>query len=99
MRKLELGDKVVNTSPDNTYNVPMGEIGTVTEVDISDIAQTYRVKWPDESWSLWWYNSELEPFRNPPADEETVCGWQARALKAELELAELKNALKTLSEG
>lgn len=100
MRNLEVGDKVVNTSPDNTYLVPPGEVGTVTEVDISDIAQTYRVKWPTESWTLWWYNSELEPHQeDKPTVEETVCGWEARALKAEAELAELKKALSTLSEG
>lgn len=73
-----------------------GDVGIVTEVDISDNYMTYRVQFPAASKSYWHLNHNLEPLRG---SDEPVCGWKEVALRLQAELEELKNALKTLSEG
>lgn len=91
-----VGDRVVNKDAHNDYGVNVDEVGTIVGVDLDDKFQTYRVRWPSDSVPVWWGNADLEPdYRS----DDMECNWKNRALRAETQLKELKDALKTLSEG
>lgn len=95
---LEVGNQVRFIGNSSYWEVAFGELGIITEVDGDDANETYRVTFPRVGEPKWFYNRDLESVKINPV-EDTVCGWQARALKAEAEIKELKQALKTLSEG
>lgn len=78
--------------------VKVGEVGTIVSVDDEDNSMTYKVEFPGVDYSYWIGNDRLVVAEDDPEESE-LCGWKPRALKAEKELKELKNALKTLSEG
>jgi len=90
------GNKVVNLKQTNEYEVTVGQVGIITFVDISDSYLTYKVQWDNVGHSVWWENADLSPYT---VDDDMECGWKTRALRAERQLKELKEALKTLSEG
>lgn len=95
-QSYEIGDRVLNKDAHNDYGVSVGDIGTIVEVDLDDKFQTYRVRWPSDSFPVWWANADLEPdYRSDDMD----CNWKTRALRAEKKLREFKEALKTLAEG
>lgn len=93
-----VGDRVRNITEEHDFSVDLGDVGVITQVDPDDKVMTYKVLWrQSDSYPVWWCNTDLDPV--VVADDNMECNWKSRALKAEKEIRELKNALKTLSEG
>ena len=80
------------------YGLSLGDVGIIDYIDPEDEYMTYRVKFPHRDNGLWVSNNRLDVL-TPSVDDDEPCGWKVRALKAEAEIKELKQALKTLSEG
>lgn len=96
----KVGDQVLYTGPsDNGDDIPTGSQGHISYIDEADAYLTYKVQFPNKDWSVWVENKHLVPVPLVTLQDTEHCGWRDRALKAEKELAELKKALKTLSEG
>lgn len=89
-----VGDRVRYIDDIPELGASQGDEGVIVEVDPDDDTMTYKVSFPNVTQAYWHLNSRIEMI-----GQETVCGWQERALKAEAELKELRAALKTLSEG
>lgn len=102
-RDLPLGTKLKFVGPTNPsyhddYGLRLGDVGVIDYIDTDDADMTYRVKFPCRDWGVWIGNHHLALVETVPEEPE-LCGWKDRALKAEKELKEFKEALKTLSEG
>lgn len=92
---LKLGDSVKFISERDFLDASKGDIGIITEIDTSDYDMTYRVMFISGGPSYWYHNRDLEQVFS----EDMECNWKNRALLAEKQLQELKEALKTLAEG
>lgn len=87
-----IGDRVRYIDDVPELGASKGDEGVIVGVDPDDDVMTYKVIFTNASQGYWHLNSRIELV-----GQETLCGWQDRALKAEAELMELKAALKTLS--
>jgi hypothetical protein len=95
----KVGDKVVYVGPaDNGDDIAVGAEGEISYVDAADAYMTYKIQFPSKDWSVWVENKNLIVAPRVAAEDTEHCGWRDRALKAENELKELKQAIKTLSE-